>query len=64
MNIDKHLKITMTRKQIASLMLACSLCDQATEETNLKWKTLHDELQDVLEAYDDICFQRRKEEKV
>lgn len=63
MNIDKHLKITMTRKQIASLMLACSLCDQATEETNLKWKTLHDELQDVLEAYDDICFQRRKEEK-
>lgn len=63
MNIDKHLKITMTRKQIASLMLACSLCDQATEETNLKWKALHDELQDVLEAYDDICFQRRKEEK-
>ena len=63
MKIDKHLKITMTRKQIASLMLACTLCDQATEEANLKWKALHDELQEVLEAYDDICFQRKKEEE-
>ena len=63
MKIDKHLKITMTRKQIASLMLACTLCDQATEEANLKWKALHDELQEVLEKYDDICFQRKKEEE-
>lgn len=63
MNIDKYLRITMTRKQIASLMLACSMCDQATEENNLKWKTLHNELQDILEAYDDICFQRKKVEE-
>lgn len=63
MKIDKQLKITMTRKQIASLMLACSFYDQATEAANLKWKALHDELQEVLEAYDDICFQRKKEEE-
>lgn len=65
MKIDKHLKITMTRRQITKLILATdALCimGESCAGTATEWKTLHDELQEVLEAYDDICLQRKKEE--
>ena len=66
MKIDKHLKITMTRRELAKLLLATqalSIMGESCAGSATEWNTLHDEIQKVLEEYDDICFQRKKEEE-
>ena len=66
MTIDKRLKITMSRRELAKLLLATralSIMGESCAGSATEWNALHDELQEVLEEYDDICFQRKKEEK-
>ena len=64
MTIDKRLKITMTRKQICDLLQACTACDLADSEglPGNKWQQLHSELEEILFKYDEIRYQRNKEE--
>lgn len=62
MKIDKHLKITMTRKQLCDLLMACTACDLADPEAlpGNKWQQLHSELEEILYKHDEILFQRQK----
>ena len=66
MTIDKRLKITMSRRELSKLLLATqalSIMGESCAGSATEWTALHDEIQKVLEAYDDICFQRKKEEE-
>lgn len=65
MKIDKYLKITMTRSQLCDLLKACTACDLAEPDAlpGNKWQQLHHELEEILYKYDEICFQRKKEEE-
>lgn len=66
MKIDKDLKITMKRRQITKLLLAIdAICIMAEScaGSAMEWKALRNELQEVLEAYDSVCFQCQKEEE-
>ena len=66
MNIDKHLKITMTRWELCKLLLATdalAIMGESCAGSATQWQALHDELHRVLEKYDDICYQRKKEEE-
>ena len=64
MNIDKHLKITMSRWELCKLLLATdalTIMGESCAGSASQWQALHDEIQRVLEKYDDICYQRSKE---
>ena len=43
------MKIELSMAEMASLMLACTICDQETDEDTHRWKILHDKL---YEAFD------------
>ena len=63
MKIDKNLKITMSRRQLCKLILALDAIQIVSEScagSAEGWKNIRDELQSILEQYDDINFKRYK----
>lgn len=56
MTIDKKLKITMTRKELCDLMLACSAVNAGNKYKAQKWQRLHDDLKQLIDRHDEIVY--------
>ena len=55
MKVDRYGRVTMTRRQLCKLMLACSALEvlgDACAGSASEWAELHDELKNVIAEYD------------
>lgn len=49
---DQTVTLEIKRIDLCNLLLACTHLDIETDENTKKWRRLHDELKEVLDAFD------------
>ena len=55
---NEDMTITLKRIEVCDLLLACTLADMSTEESNKKWANLHDKVEKLLEQFDREYFEK------
>lgn len=55
---NENVTITVKRIDLCDLLVACSVADMVTDETNTKWSDLHDKVDRLLSQFDRDYFEK------